>query len=114
MALNIRNAQAERLAARVVTLTGETKTAAVTQALRERLERLERAPGRRRLADDLNELIEAVPRRRLSAASLVELSIVIEARHGLGRLFEARRADLESAGVGLVGLGLLHQCRSAR
>jgi len=28
MALNIRNAQAERLAARVVTLTGETKTAA--------------------------------------------------------------------------------------
>ena len=54
MALNIRNAEAERLAARVVTLTGETKTAAVTQALRERLERLERVSGRRRLADDLD------------------------------------------------------------
>ena len=50
MALNIRNAETERLAA----LTGETKTAAVTLALRERLEWLERAPGRRRLADELD------------------------------------------------------------
>jgi antitoxin VapB len=56
MALNIRNAETERLAERVVTLTGETKTAAVTQALRERLERLERAPVRRRLADELDAI----------------------------------------------------------
>jgi len=56
MALNIRNAEAERLAERVVTLTGETKTAAVTQALRERLERLERVSGRRRLADELDAI----------------------------------------------------------
>jgi antitoxin VapB len=56
MALNIRNAETERLAERVVSLTGETKTAAVTQALRERLERLERAPVRRRLADELDAI----------------------------------------------------------
>ncbi len=56
MALNIRNAETERLAERVVILTGETKTAAVTQALRERLERLERAPVRRRLADELDAI----------------------------------------------------------
>jgi antitoxin VapB len=56
MALNIRNAEAERLAERVVALTGETKTTAVTLALRERLERLERAPAARRLADELDAI----------------------------------------------------------
>ncbi|WP_295438317.1 type II toxin-antitoxin system VapB family antitoxin [uncultured Thiodictyon sp.] len=56
MALNIRNAETERLAERVITLTGETKTAAVTQALRERLERLEQAAGRHRLADELDAI----------------------------------------------------------
>ena len=40
MALNIRNAEAERLAEAVAKLTGERKTQAVTVALRERLERL--------------------------------------------------------------------------
>jgi len=56
MALNIRNAETERLAGQVATLTGETKTAAVTQALRERLERLNQAPQGRRLADDLDRI----------------------------------------------------------
>jgi hypothetical protein len=40
MALNIRNAEAERLAEAVAKLTGETKTEAVTRALRDRLRRL--------------------------------------------------------------------------
>ncbi len=56
MALNIRNAEAARLAEQVVALTGETKTTAVILALRERLERLERAPGRPRLADELDAI----------------------------------------------------------
>jgi antitoxin VapB len=56
MALNIRKAEAERLADRVAALTGETKTAAVTQALRERLEHLNRARKGRRLADDLDQI----------------------------------------------------------
>ena len=56
MALNIRNAETERLAGQVATLTGETKTAAVTQALRERLGRLNQAPQGRRLADDLDRI----------------------------------------------------------
>jgi antitoxin VapB len=56
MALNIRNAEAERLADQVVALTGETKTAAVAQALNERLERLNQARKRRRLADDLDQI----------------------------------------------------------
>jgi len=42
MALNIKNLETERLAAEVAELTGESKTQAVTVALRERRERLRR------------------------------------------------------------------------
>lgn len=56
MALNIRNAEAERLAATLAKLTGETKTAAVTTALRDRLARVRRERSRRRLADELDEI----------------------------------------------------------
>ena len=40
MALNIRNPEANRLAAEVAALSGESKTDAVIQALQERLQRL--------------------------------------------------------------------------
>ena len=56
MALNIRNSQAEQLAAEVARLAGETKTEAVTVALRERLARLQRRRGARRLADEIGEI----------------------------------------------------------
>jgi antitoxin VapB len=54
--LNIRNEETEQLAAALAQLTGETKTEAVTQALRERLQRVRRARTKRRLADDLDEI----------------------------------------------------------
>jgi len=56
MALNIRNREAETLAAELARRTGETKTEAVIKALRERLARVRRARGKRRLADELNEI----------------------------------------------------------
>ncbi len=56
MALNIRNAEAERLAEAVAKLTGETKTEAVTRALRDRLARLRRERSGRRLADELDDI----------------------------------------------------------
>lgn len=56
MPLNIRNPETERLAAELARRTGETKTEAVTKALRERLERLRRERGKRRLSDELNEI----------------------------------------------------------
>jgi antitoxin VapB len=56
MALNIRNAETEQLAEALARLTGETKTEAVTQALRDRLARLRRERTRRRLADELDEI----------------------------------------------------------
>jgi antitoxin VapB len=42
MALSIKTEEADRLARRLALLTGETMTEAVTQSMRERLERLER------------------------------------------------------------------------
>jgi antitoxin VapB len=56
MALNIRNAEAEKLAEALAKLTGETKTEAVTQALRDRLARLRRERAQRCLADELDEI----------------------------------------------------------
>lgn len=47
MALNIKDPEAERLAAEVAALAGETKTRAVRVALEERRERLSRRVGRR-------------------------------------------------------------------
>ena len=43
MALNLKNKEAERLAAQVAQLTGESKTEAVRRSLEERLQRIETA-----------------------------------------------------------------------
>lgn len=56
MALNIRNPETEHLAEVVAKLAGETKTEAVTRALRDRLARLRREQAGRRLADDLDDI----------------------------------------------------------
>jgi antitoxin VapB len=56
MPLTIRSAETEQLANALAKLTGETKTEAVTQAIRERLQRVRRARSKRWLADDLDEI----------------------------------------------------------
>ena len=56
MPLNIRSEETEELASALAKLTGETKTEAVTQALRERIERVLRARAKRRLADELDNI----------------------------------------------------------
>ena len=58
MALNIRNLEAERLAAELASQTGESKTEAVIKALRDRLVRVRRERTKRRLADELEEIAE--------------------------------------------------------
>lgn len=58
MALNIRNPETERLAAELARRTGETKTEAVTKALRDRLDRVKRERSGRRLADELEEIAD--------------------------------------------------------
>jgi antitoxin VapB len=56
MALNIRNPQTEALAAELARLTGETKTEAVTKAVRDRLDRVKRSRHRLSLADELDTI----------------------------------------------------------
>jgi antitoxin VapB len=56
MPLNIRSKETEELASALAKLTGETKTEAVTQALRERIQRVRRVRAKRRLADELDEI----------------------------------------------------------
>jgi antitoxin VapB len=50
MALNIKNASVERLAAEVARMTGESKTEAIGKALEERRRRLKAVPARSRKA----------------------------------------------------------------
>ena len=59
MALSIKSPEAERLARRVSQRTGETITGAIEQALRERLERLDR---RRQASAKLERLLEIADR----------------------------------------------------
>ena len=59
MALSIKSQETERLARLVAKQTGETLTAAIEQALRERLERLRR---RRRASVRLERLLEIANR----------------------------------------------------
>jgi antitoxin VapB len=56
MALNIRNPETESLATELSRLTGESKTDAVTHALRDRLDRVRRERSRSGLADELDEI----------------------------------------------------------
>ena len=56
MALSIRDAETERLAAELALLTGQTKTEAVTEAVRDRLERLRRERSGRSLANELDDI----------------------------------------------------------
>ncbi|MDJ0950696.1 MAG: type II toxin-antitoxin system VapB family antitoxin [Alphaproteobacteria bacterium] len=56
MALNIRNPETEELAAEAARLGGQSKTQAVTTALKQYLARLRRRASARRLADELDEI----------------------------------------------------------
>ncbi len=56
MALNIRSRETEALTAELARLTGESKTEAVTKAVRDRLERVKRARQGRPLADEIDAI----------------------------------------------------------
>ena len=60
MALNLKNAQVERLAAEVARLTGESKTEAIRRALAERRQRLAHVSSDKRRAHVLKFLEQQV------------------------------------------------------
>jgi antitoxin VapB len=67
MALNIESREAEALARRLAAATGESLTAAIVGALRERLEKLERQKQPVLLSEQLNEIA-----RRAAALPLLD------------------------------------------
>jgi len=84
MALNIRNRETESLAAALARLTGETKTEAVTRALRDRLARVRRERTRRRLADELDDIARHCARLPVHDARLAD-EILGYDEHGVPR-----------------------------
>jgi antitoxin VapB len=56
MALNVRNPEVDRLVEDLARLTGESKTDAVLNAVRDRLARLRRERRGLRLADELDQI----------------------------------------------------------
>jgi antitoxin VapB len=56
MAISLKDPEADRLARAVAARTGETLTAAIIVALKERLARLKGKPRRSTLRDDLREI----------------------------------------------------------
>jgi antitoxin VapB len=58
VAMNIKSAEAERLARRLSATTGETLTGAIVTALRERLERIERESNSGLLVVQLEDIAE--------------------------------------------------------
>ena len=57
MGLNIKNEEAHRLAAQLAALTGETMTKAVTEAIRERIERVQRQRNVPEILERAREII---------------------------------------------------------
>jgi antitoxin VapB len=63
MSLNIKNEEADRLARELADLTGESVTAAVTEALRERLARERRQRRRKATSAELLEIARDIASR---------------------------------------------------
>ncbi len=83
MSLNIKNAETCRLAAELAELTGETKTGAITVALRECLEREKRARDKEALIRDLRAIAESCAENLGPGPSAVEHGDFLYDEHGL-------------------------------
>lgn len=83
MSLNIKNEETCRLAGKLARLTGETKTGAITVALRERLERESHQRGANRLARELRAIGQRCASLLQPGPSAVEHGDLLYDEHGL-------------------------------
>ncbi len=84
MSMNIKSPEAHRLAQEISALTGESQTAAVTIALRERLDRL-RAAEEPRLAERLLAIGRDAAARLSEPYRSVDHGALLYDEHGLPR-----------------------------
>jgi antitoxin VapB len=82
MSLNIKNQEAYRLASELAELTGETLTKAVTEALRERLERLKKH-RQKATAEELLEIGRRCAARFTKPVSSLDHGDWLYDEHGL-------------------------------
>ena len=85
MGLNIKNDETCRLAGELAGLTGETKTGAITVALRERLEREKRRQGAETRARELRAIAERCAGLMGQGPSAVEHGDMLYDEQGLPR-----------------------------
>ena len=85
MGLNIKNDETCRLAGELARLTGDTKTGAITIALRERLEREHRARGAARRLREMRAIAERCAGLLSPGPSAVEHGSVLYDERGLPR-----------------------------
>ena len=85
MSLNIKNEETCRLAAELARLTGETKTGAITTALRERLERERRTRDIEERRRDLRAIAERFAKLMGPEPSAVEHGDFLYDERGLPR-----------------------------
>ncbi len=83
MGLNIKNEETCRLASELARLTGDTKTGAITIALKERLEREKRIRDAEQLMRDLRAIGERCAARVRPGPSAVEHGDFLYDEHGL-------------------------------
>ena len=83
MSLNIKNEETCRLAAELAELTGESKTGAITVALRERLEREKRARDKDALVEDLMAIGKSCAEHLRPGPSAVGHGDFLYDEHGL-------------------------------
>lgn len=85
MSLNIKNEQTCQLAGELAELTGETKTGAITVALRERLNREKQLRGAETLAQELHAIGQRCARLLRPGPSAVEHGDLLYDERGLPR-----------------------------
>ncbi len=78
MQLNIKNDEAHALAQELAALTGESLTAAATEALRERLERVKRAKSDRFV--DLRAIARDCARRLKASPTMIQVDDLYDER----------------------------------
>lgn len=82
MGLNIKNEETCRLAEELAQLTGDTKTGAITHALRDRLERERRRRGVEARADEMRAIGRRCASRLAAGPSAIEHGDWLYDEHG--------------------------------